>query len=222
MSEEVAPGCGPGSSKAGAQRAGQRRAPRRTGPFPPCDHPSRARDCRPSARPPPVGAPGVRPRGRRAQGLPTAPTIPARTRDASWGGQRGRDWVRCASAEPRRRRDPLAQRQSSGLLIRWFRVRIPGGSPAHFGLCKPNNEDAAMVGGTLAVRLTTTVTTTREKTLRAGREDAVHERCRVASQRRHDVGVRVHRQRDLRVSQDLHDDAGMDPLGEQQRRAAVA
>src|SRR5688572_13892852 len=27
------------------------------------------------------------------------------------------------------RRGPLAQRQSSGLLIHWFRVRIPGGPP---------------------------------------------------------------------------------------------
>src|SRR5215204_3467331 len=35
------------------------------------------------------------------------------------------------------RRGPLAQRQSSGLLIHWFRVRIPGGPPGRSRVIKP-------------------------------------------------------------------------------------
>src|SRR5687767_3090941 len=35
------------------------------------------------------------------------------------------------------RRGPLAQRQSSGLLIHWFRVRIPGGPPVISHEIKP-------------------------------------------------------------------------------------
>ena len=54
------------------------------------------------------------------------------------------------------------------------------------------------------------------------REDVVHARSGLFPRRGEDVSVEVHRDGDLRVSEDLHDQPRVNALGRQQRGAGEA
>ena len=111
----------PPSGRAGDRMVSSLRAPRGAGRSWQKRPPSSVDRCVSTRRVPPVGA-----------------RSPERVR---W--RRPRVTTCCGS-------DPLAQWQSSGLLIRWFRVRVPGGSPPICGGYTPKIEGAGNIAGALS------------------------------------------------------------------------